>query len=60
MPILNRPGFSGGSSPEPGDYLIQEAKRCDFHVSRWEFESCPIGRKGDAGLGARIAFTSGR
>jgi hypothetical protein len=40
---VNRPGFSGGSSPESGDYLIQDANRCGFHVSRREFESCPIG-----------------
>jgi len=41
---LNSPGSSGGSLPEPGDYLIQDANRCGFHVNRWEFGSCPIGR----------------
>jgi hypothetical protein len=41
---MNRLGFSGGASPEFGDYLIQDANRCGFHVNRPEFGSCPIGR----------------
>ena len=30
--------------PESGGYLIQGANRCGFHLNRWEFESCPVGR----------------
>jgi len=44
LKTLNRPGSSGGSSPEFGEYLIQDANRCGFWVNRREFESCPVGR----------------
>jgi len=26
------------------NHLAQGANRCGFHVNRWEFESCPVGR----------------
>jgi hypothetical protein len=52
---MNRLGFSGGASPESGDYLIQSANQCGSHVNRWEFESCPIGRIEDPSEGPLLA-----
>jgi hypothetical protein len=36
--------FRRAPLPWSGDCLIQDPNRCGFHVSRREFESCPVGR----------------